>query len=310
MSRKHELATLNRLDLNLFRIFDVVFRERNLTRAAAVLNLSQSAVSHALARLREQIGDPLFVRQGRGVAPTALAEQIAPLIGASLEGLRRSLGSAQAFSPAHDSKLFWINMPEQMEPVLLPHLVGALSQIAPQVELRSSTLHWAEVSRELGAGRIDLAVEITRPAGNELRQCELYRDEFWVLAGPAFTGELSAERYLAAAHVAVTSQRRGICAEDIALGRLGLSRHVRQQCRNYLAAAQIVERSGWLLTLPKHYAALLARGSSLQVLAMPLELEPLTLSLYWSRQHEGDEALSWLRQQVLAQVDQLRRSTI
>ena len=86
MNQAHEWSTLGRLDLNLFRVFEVVYRERNLTRAADVLHLSQSAVSHALARLREQIGDPLFVRHGRGVAPTPLAEQLAPDIQHALNG--------------------------------------------------------------------------------------------------------------------------------------------------------------------------------------------------------------------------------
>lgn len=309
MSQSHESQVFARLDLNLFRVFEVIYRERNLTRAAAQLHLSQSAVSHALARLREQVGDPLFVRQGRGVAATPRAEQIAPGVRAALEGLQRSLGSERDFTPEHAERVFWINMPEQMEPLLLPVLVQALAPWAPRIELRSANLHWAEVQKELAAGRLDLAVEITRPGG-ELRQRKLYSDAFCVLAGERFVGALSAERYLAAEHVAVTSQRRAICAEDLALGQLGLSRQVRQQCRNYLSAAMLVQASDWLLTLPKAYAGLLAHGTATRVLDMPLELAPLTLSLYWSRQHEGDGVGSWLRRQVLEKVIQLRRSTM
>lgn len=78
MNQQHEWSALGRIDLNLFRVFEVIYRERNLTRAAVILSLSQSAVSHALNRLREQLGDPLFVREGRGVAPTPLARQLAP----------------------------------------------------------------------------------------------------------------------------------------------------------------------------------------------------------------------------------------
>lgn len=310
MSHSHENKALGRLDLNLFRVFEAIYHERNLTRAAAQLHLSQSAVSHALARLREQVGDPLFVRQGRGVVATPRAERIAPGIRSALESLQRSLGREHEFAPEHASRVFWINMPEQMEPMLLPELVAALAPWAPQIELRSGNLHWAEVQRELAAGRLDLAVEITRPCAAELRQRKLYSDDFCVLAGEGFAGELSAERYLAAEHVAVTSQRRGICAEDLALGQLGLSRQVRQQCRNYLSAALLVAASDWLLTLPAAYAALLARGTATRVLPMPLELAPVTLSLYWSRRHETDGATSWLRQQVLTRVAQWRRSTM
>src|SRR3989338_5132874 len=84
MNKQHEWPALGRIDLNLFRVFEVVHRERNLTRAAVVLHLSQSAVSHALGRLREQLGDPLFVREGRGMAPTPVAQRLAPAIAEAL----------------------------------------------------------------------------------------------------------------------------------------------------------------------------------------------------------------------------------
>jgi len=100
----------------------------------------------------------------------------------------------------------------------------------------------------LELGRIDLAVEIARPTDAELHQCQLLQDSLCVVAGPAFVGELDCERYLAAEHVAVTSRRRGICVEDLALGRLGLQRQVRQRCQHYLSAALLVQHSDWLLT--------------------------------------------------------------
>lgn len=300
MNQQHEWSALNRLDLNLFRVFEAIYRERNLTRAAALLNLSQSAVSHALARLREQLDDPLFVREGRGVVPSALAEQLAPGIQTALDGLRRSLGAGQRFDPLRDRRVFCLNMPEQMEPLLLPRILAHLQRVAPLVEVRCSSLHWADVPREMSAGRVDLAVEITRPTDTELRQRLLLSDEFCVLAGAAFEGELNTERYLAAGHVAITSQRRGICAEDLALGHLGLSREVRQHCRNYLSAALLVAQGELLLTLPRRYAELLGQVAGLRLLSMPLPLPPVTLSLYWLRQLENEEAGSWLREELLA----------
>lgn len=263
------------------------------------MHLSQSAVSHALARLREQLGDPLFVREGRGVTPTALAEQLAPGILDALDGLRRSVGGRQRFDPARDRRVFCLNMPEQMEPLLLPRLYWHFRRLAPQVELRSSGLHWAELRREMSAGRVDLAIEITRPADG-LRQQRLLSETFCVLAGPGFAGELSAERYLAAEHVAVSSRRRGICVEDLALGQLGLTRTVRQHCRNYLSAVALASGSEMLLTLPRGYALLLNRGQGNRLLQMPLPLQPVTLSLYWSDPAGEPSAGDWLRREMLA----------
>ncbi|CAD5108223.1 LysR family transcriptional regulator [Zestomonas carbonaria] len=299
MNKTHEWPALHRLDLNLFRVFEVIYRERNLTRAAAALHLSQSAVSHALGRLRGQLGDPLFVRDGRGVAPTPLAEQLAPGILDALDSLQRSVGRLQAFDPQRDRRAFVLNMPEQMEPVVLPAILAQLRRIAPRLEVRSSSVHWAELKLELIAGRVDLAIEIARPTDAELRQQLLLRDPLCVVAGPGFSGELTVERYLAAEHVAVTSRRRGICVEDLALGHLGLVRQVRQHCQHYLTAAQLVAQSGMLLTMPRRYARLLNAGLGNRLLEMPLELPPVTLNLYWSRQAEHEPGNRWLRGQLL-----------
>ena len=143
MNQQHEWSALGRIDLNLFRVFEVIYRERNLTRAAALLHLSQSAVSHALNRLREQLDDPLFIREGRGVAPTPLATQLAPGIQEALAGLLRSVTRGQDFDPTQDRRTFTLNMPEQMEPVVLPSIIDHLRRVAPQLQVRSSSLHWA-----------------------------------------------------------------------------------------------------------------------------------------------------------------------
>lgn len=300
MNQQHEWSRLGRIDLNLFRVFEVIYRERNLTRAAVLLHLSQSAVSHALNRLREQLDDPLFVREGRGVAPTPLATQLAPGIHEALAGLLRSVTRGQDFDPAHDRRTFTLNMPEQMEPVVLPNIIDHLRRVAPQLQVRSSSLHWAELQRELSAGRIDLAIEIARPTDTDLRQQLLLADPLCVVAGPTFSGPLSMARYLAAEHIAVTSRRRGICVEDLALARQGLARQVRQRCQHYLSAALLVAQSEWLLTMPRRYAELINAGLPNRLLELPLSLPPVSLNLYWSQQMENQAGHAWLREQMLA----------
>ncbi|OLF55329.1 LysR family transcriptional regulator [Pseudomonas chlororaphis] len=298
MNKQHEWSTLSRLDLNLFRVFEVVYQERNLTRAASVLHLSQSAISHALARLRNQLDDPLFVREGYGVQPTALAVQLAPGILEALGGLRRSVNRGQAFDPRHDQRCFTLNMPEQMEPLVLPKILAHLRRIAPRLQVRSSSVHWADLKLELTAGRVDLAIELARPTDTELQQQLLLRDALCVMAGPHFAGELSVERYLAAEHVAITSRRRGICVEDLALGDRGMVRQVRQRCQHYLSAALLVSQSDLLLTVPRQYAELLNVGLGNRLLTMPLALPAVSLNLYWARQAEHEAGNRWLREQL------------
>ncbi|OWJ89530.1 LysR family transcriptional regulator [Pseudomonas sp. A46] len=300
MNKQHEWPNLGRIDLNLFRVFDAIQREGNLTRAAAVLHLSQSAISHALARLREHLGDPLFVRDGRGVAPTPVALRLVPVVSAALGMLQAGVERLQDFDPERDARSFVLNMPEQLEPLLLPRILADLRDLGGQVSIRSTSVRWAALKLEMAAGQVDLAMEVARPADAELHQCQLLREPLLVLAGPAFTGELDARRYLSARHIAVTSRRRGISVEDLALDSQGLSRNVVQRCQHYLSAAQVVAQTDWLLTIAAPYTPLLARIHGLRVLPMPLALPPVTLNLYWHEQAANEPGNRWLRERLLA----------
>lgn len=288
-----------RIDLNLFRVFEVVFRERNLTRAAAVLHVSQSAVSHSLARLRTHFSDPLFVREGRGVTPTPAAMRLAPGIIDSLARLQQSVGNLQQFDPLEDQRTFTLSLPEQLEPVLIPPLLAHLRQQAPKSRVRTVGVRWSELKLELAAGRIDLALQIARPADASLRQQQLLKEPLCVVAGPAFEGELSAERYLAAEHIAVASWRRGLSYEDLALGHLGYMRNVVQQCQSYQAANLVVAQTPLLLTMTRRHAELINQHLDNRLLNMPLPLPEIGLTLYWHKAQEHDPLNRWLRQQVM-----------
>ncbi|MEH6491561.1 LysR family transcriptional regulator [Halopseudomonas sp.] len=298
MNEMNGLPSASRMDLNLFRVFEVVFKERNLTRAAAILHVSQSAVSHSLARLREHFADPLFVREGRGVTPTVLAQRLAPIISDSLARLQRSLEGLHDFDPQRDERTFTLSLPEQLELVLLPPLIAHLRHYAPRCKVRTAGLRWSELKLEMAAGRIDVAVQIARPVEGSLRQMQLLSEPLCVVAGPSFTGELTTERYLQAQHIAVASWRRGLCYEDLALGHMGLMRRVVQQCQNYQAASLVVAQSDLLLTMSRRHAELVNAALGNRLLELPVPLPSIGLNLYWHESAEHDPVNRWLRQQL------------
>ncbi|PKM29371.1 MAG: LysR family transcriptional regulator [Gammaproteobacteria bacterium HGW-Gammaproteobacteria-11] len=300
MNDRHAWQSLARIDLNLFRVFEVIYRERSLTRAAAVLHVSQSAVSHALGRLREHLADPLFVREGRGVAPTVMALRLAPAILDSLERLQQGVGRLRQFDPLRDQRVFTLSLPEQLEPVMLPALLVHLREQAPFCRVHTAGVRWRELPLELSAGRVDLAIQIARPAEAPLRQMQLVSEPLCVVAGKGFQGDLTTERYLAVEHIAVASWRRGLSFEDLALGHLGLARKVVQRCQSYQAASLVVAQSDLLLTLSRRQAELVSRSLGNRLLPMPLPLPAIGLTLYWHEESEHDPANQWLRQQVLA----------
>ncbi|WP_163998155.1 LysR family transcriptional regulator [Pyxidicoccus caerfyrddinensis] len=303
MNPVQDSARLARLDLNLFRVFDVVLRERSLTRAAEVLFLSQSAVSHALARLRDQMGEPLFVREGRGVAPTPFAERLAPEIREALALLDGAVHHTRGFEPRRDVGHFTLAMNDLLEPSILPHLVARLRERAPEARVASVRLDRARLERDLASGRLDLSVDVEQPTGADLRQAPLLRDTFCVVSRRRRRLDVAA--YMAARHVTRSSRRTGLAVEDLVLSRLGYQREVTVRCQHYEAAFHIVSGSDLLLTMPRRRAEALHSLLGNHILPMPLALPPLELHLYWHRQSDSEPRNKWLRSELLALAGEL-----
>lgn len=306
MNQTASLSRLQRIDLNLFRVFDVVYRERSLSRAAGVLYLSQSAVSHALARLREQIDDPLFVRQGRGVTPTPLARQLSPVIRDALASLQGALQRQRPFEPGRDVERVVLAMHDELEPILLPPLFAQLRRQVPRLAVASVRLDRANLKADLAAGRVDLVVDVAQPTDPELLHEPLLQAEFCV-AATARRRRLGAEDYLGAQHVAVSSRRTGLPIEDFLLSRQGLQRDVVLRCQHYEAAGRIVVGSDLLLTLPRHQAELLRTTLELKLFKLPLALPPMDVHLYWHRQVDAEPASRWLRDELREVVQRRAR---
>lgn len=299
MNRTVNLSRLQRIDLNLFRVFDVVYRERSLSRAAGVLYLSQSAVSHALARLREQVGDPLFVRQGRGVTPTPLARQLSPVIRDALASLQGALQRQRPFEPQRDIERVVLAMHDELEPILLPPLFSRLRGVVSRLSVASVRLDRANLKADLAAGRLDLVVDVAQPTDPELLHQPLLQAEFCVASATA-RRRLSADDYLAAQHVSVSSRRTGLPIEDFLLSRQGMQRDVVLRCQHFESAGRIVAASTLLLTLPRHQAELLRTTVDLKLFKLPLALPPMDVHLYWHRQVDSEPANRWLRDELRA----------
>jgi DNA-binding transcriptional LysR family regulator len=292
------VARIDQLDLNLFRVFDVVFRERNLRRAAAALSVTQPAVSHALARLRGQLGDPLFTRHGRGIVPTALALELAPAIRDALGGLARALARRPDFAPARDVGEVTIAMPGELEAAALPRLVSALRRRAPRVVITVAHLDRSRLRGDLASGRFDVALDVAQAVPAEVAHQRVLDDAFCVVAAGR-RRSLDREAYLAAEHVVVSSRRTGPTFEDLLLGDRAW-RKVAVRCQRYEAACRIVADGDLLLTMPRRQAELRRRALGLRLFASPVALPPAQIHLYWWRD-TGDRAASrWLREQVAA----------
>jgi DNA-binding transcriptional LysR family regulator len=276
------------MDLNLFKVFDAVYRAGSLTEAATELHITQPAVSNALVRLREHFDDPLFVRRGRNIAPTPLADSIAGDISNSLTALQESLHRGQQFDPATSKRRFVLSMGDTTEFVALPELVAQLQQLAPEIRLQSQRLQRDQLGRQLISGEISIAVDIPQALDPSIRKDHPLQD-----------GALTLKTYLQAKHISVSSRSRGPVLEDAALNRKGLNRDISLRGQSYYSASHVVANSDLLLTLPRHLARRFEQFLPLNSMATPMKLPALELVMYWHRSANDDTAHQWLRDYII-----------
>lgn len=293
---------IGKVDLNLYLVLDAIHREGSITRAAVSLNLTQPAVSHALARLRDVYGDPLFTRTVNRMVPTPLARAIMQPVRDALAGLQHTLSGPASFDPATNRKQIVLGMRDIVETVLLPELVPLLEQRAPLTQVASVRVARRDMETELGSGRLDLAFDVLLPVGPAIAHTKLMEGRFVVVSckrHPLLRGGLTLEKYLQLRHVVVSSRRSGPTVEDFELSRLGLHREIGMRCQNFFVAWKTVASSRMLLTVPESHARGDLFQQNLKVWPMPVELPPLAVHMYWHENLQDDPANRWLRERVL-----------
>jgi DNA-binding transcriptional LysR family regulator len=299
---------LSRIDLNLLVVFDAVHAAGSITIASRRLNLSQPAVSHALARLRDLLGEPLFERQGRGIAPTPFARSIAGPVRDALAAMERTLQLATHFEPAVAERTFRIGMREALEPSVLPTLTNAVCSAGPGLGLTCARHDRPRLEADLAAGEFDLAFDVRLPAVAERTPHERVLVDRLVIVARKQHPLLrrlrrrgwNMDAYLALEHVQVSSRRRGPSPEDLALQALGRSRRVRLRCQSHAAACRAVAGTDLVATIPESYARHVLDPDSNQLVTLPLEDIRLETYMYWPANADQDAANRWLREQARA----------
>ena len=289
-------------DLNLLLAFDAMWTERHVTRAARRIGLTQSAMSHALGRLRAQLDDPLFQTSPRGLLPTARAHALAPAIAEALGIVRRAVALDHRFVPATLERTFTVGTTDYAELVLLPRLVARLQREAPRARLVVRPIAGAG-ERELLSGEHDLALGVAAPQAAGLRSEVLFRDRFVSLlrAGhPAARRPLTLARFVELPHVLVSPQGQGEAAVDVALRQRHLERRVVVRVPHFLSAPLVIAESDAIITLPERVARAVAAQHRLVMRKPPVSLAGFSFSQLWHTRNDDDAAHQWLRELLYA----------
>lgn len=292
-----------KVDLNLFVVFDAIYCEGNITKAALTLHLSQPAVSHALAKLRRHFDDPLFIRQGNEMRPTAVAKNVIADVREALHQLRVCLVQSRQFEPMTSRKHFTLSLLGSLEATYLPLFMQSLIKESPHINLKSyRRVRRSELENKLASGDIDLAIDTLLPVSNNILHTQLEQDQIVVIARkkhPAIAKKLDLKTYLNLDHILVSSRSSGPGLEDFELSRLGLHRSIALRCQHALAACKIVINSDMLLTLPKTAATMYSEMLDIDIFPMPVDLPAFDIHLYWHVNVDKDPANKWLRNKIV-----------
>jgi len=305
------------LDLNLLRVFDVVMAERNLTRAAERLSLTQPAISNSLKRLRSAVGEDLLTRSAHGVVPTARAEALWPEVRSALGRLRGVLAPGE-FDPAADATNFRIAMADATAALFMPPLVAQIEQSGAQSNLRSLPLTTRDPRALLERGDADVAVGffpdtvaavLAQGDGALLRRQRLNEGEYTCVmrrGHPLAKQPLTLDSYCSAHHLLVSLSGRDHGLADQVLAGLNRKRRVVLTVNQYFTAGRVVANSDLLTVLPAYFIDSTGYRDQLLSRPLPFALPSLHLEMIWHIRNDRSSAHQWLRARLLDAVETLR----
>lgn len=299
--RVMRVANLSNVDWNLFLVLHTVLEEGSATRAAKRLSVTQSAVSNALARLRLVLDDPLVVRVGNQLVPTATARALAPRLRVAVAELTEALSPPRAFDAATSTRRFVIAASDDVELWLLRPLSRRLERDMPASSLRVVSLDTAHAANALGTGEIDAIVGVVEsvPAGCAAE--ELCEDEVAFVVRrdhPLARGRVPLERLADHPRVTVDSSLDVKRALDAALAPIAQHRTARLHVASFTAAASALTESDAILALPRRAATALATSLDVRALRLSGEAAPLSVSLVWHARSDADLGSARLRELV------------
>jgi len=290
-----------RLDLNLLLTLEALLAERNVTKAAARLHLSQPAVSAQLSRLRDVFDDPLLIPAHRGMTPTAKALDLLGPLREALDQLRITFHSHKDFSPTRGKLTVTVACTDYVQAAVLMPFAVALRERAPGVRL--AIRHWdpASMEQQLSRGEIDLAITTPDPSHVHLRTCHLFT-ETYVLIGrrghPSLRSGLTAEEFVKLEHVIVSPSGGAFTTPiDEALAALGLRRQVVMSAASFLFVPEIVSSSDLVALVPRRQ--LRSQADRLVLVDIPWLSEQFDISLIWHERSHGHAGHRWIRDLVV-----------
>ncbi|QJP09646.1 LysR family transcriptional regulator [Pseudomonas multiresinivorans] len=289
---------LRKVDLNLLIVFETLMHERSVTRAAEKLFLGQPAISAALARLRGLFDDPLFVRTGRSMEPTARAQEIFGHLSPALDSISTALSRAADFDPATSKAVFRIGLSDDVEFGLLPPLLRRLRSEAPGITLVVRRANYLLMPQLLSSGEISVGVSYTDELPANAKRKTLRRSTWKILRADSIPGALSLDDYCARPHALVSYAGDLDGFVDQTLAEMERKRQVVLAVPQFVGLAQLLAGTDIIATVPEYVALALTAAGGLRAEDPPFPTRLAELSMVWRGAQDQDPAERWLRSRI------------
>lgn len=295
---------LRQFDLNLLLIFEALISECHVSRAADKVFLSQSAMSHALNRLREQLGDPILVRTEQGLQPTPRALSMAPKVRSALQLLQQSITPNDEFDAHHSTRTFTIASTDYFEAVIFPELLSHLLTLAPNIRIEVEMIAKDASQARLANGDVDLVMGMDADQAipsHLIRKHWISEPQVCLVAknNHLVKSNLTLKQYLKLAHVVFWDVSQvSENSVDTWLKQQGLSRQHMARTVNYMAAARIVEKTNAIMTLPLHMAQLFERMLDVRIVTPPKGVPVINMTMVHHPLYSEDPAVNWLAKHI------------
>ena len=291
-----DVALFNHIDINLYPLFIAIYEQKNISKAAQILCISQSAASHALQRLRQHLQDDLFVRAGSKMLPTPFAEQIYQPIKTALFSIQNISKQKQKFDPSLIYTLK-IAVHDEIEPIIFPQLINHFQKLKLNIQFLSSKLDRKNVVADLASQQVDFIIDLEQNYGDKVQYQSLVQDHFVVCTQQP---KMNSELYFSSAHIGVSSRRTGLLLEDIHLNRKQFSRQVFLRCQHYSTALQVLaQHPDAMLTIPKQILKHMHIDTNVNIYEHPIDLPSLDMGIYWHKDLQENSRNDFLRSEIM-----------
>ena len=293
-------------DLNLLRVFGAVHAEGHIGRAAKRLGITQPAVSHAIQRLRDSVGDPLFIRSGKGVEPTARADEMAAYVRDSLESAMAAIATPQRFDPATSKRVFHVGLPDHAVAKYAPLIHATFSHRAPKLGIHLHDVQTPEAIRLVEQGDIDMAANVIEDLPKRFKSMPLFTSQIVVIASkqnPYIKGKIDLSGYHKARHLMYSAPPPMNRALGEGLAKWGITRDIGMTISSHLAVPLIIANSDLIATVTREIAEPYVEKYGLQMFKLPFDIPDVQVSLFWHERNDRDAGHQWLREMAVKMTE-------